>query len=196
MVAISAAAHSVGIFVMGVPTCGRSRGLSRHQTSLMHNHRRKLGGCLSWWRALLSNFSIRFLNSLTYHPILLALLESRSFDEGLRFMVYQRADDAGFYCSFWDIWCNDNTPIHDTWNPPIGLYGWMLHKCVLQKVCNRHFLTMNWCLYGEQKQCIVPEEEWSTFISTLKKPLPTTFRINGRYAVLIMCIWNQISTIS
>ncbi len=100
------------------------------------------------------------------------------------------------YCSFWEIWCNDNTPIHDTWNPPIELYGWMLHKCVLQKNCNRHFLTMNWCLYGEQKQCIVPEEEWSTFISTLKKPLPTTFRINGRYAVLIMCIWNQISTIS
>ncbi|KAH9558782.1 hypothetical protein CY35_06G025200 [Sphagnum magellanicum] len=30
-----------------------------------------------------------------------------------------------------------------------------------------------------KKQCIVPEEEWSTFISTLKKPLPTTFRING-----------------
>lgn len=30
-----------------------------------------------------------------------------------------------------------------------------------------------------QKQKIVPEEEWETFIATLRKPLATTFRING-----------------
>lgn len=29
-------------------------------------------------------------------------------------------------------------------------------------------------------QGIVPEGEWDAFIQTLRKPLPTTFRINGR----------------
>ena len=30
-----------------------------------------------------------------------------------------------------------------------------------------------------QKQQIVPEGEWNTFLKTLRTPLPTTFRING-----------------
>lgn len=38
----------------------------------------------------------KVLNSLISRPILLTLLESRSFDESLRFMVYQRADNVGF----------------------------------------------------------------------------------------------------
>ena len=29
-------------------------------------------------------------------------------------------------------------------------------------------------------QGIVPEGEWDAFMETLRKPLPTTFRINGR----------------
>jgi 16S rRNA C967 or C1407 C5-methylase (RsmB/RsmF family) len=33
--------------------------------------------------------------------------------------------------------------------------------------------------YKAQK--IVPEEEWDAFIECLKTPLPTSFRINGRY---------------
>jgi len=35
-------------------------------------------------------------------------------------------------------------------------------------------------LVDKQKQKLVPEEEWDSFIAALRKPLPTTFRINGR----------------
>jgi hypothetical protein len=31
-----------------------------------------------------------------------------------------------------------------------------------------------------QEQQIVPEEEWDSFMSMLRKPLPATFRINAR----------------
>lgn len=30
-----------------------------------------------------------------------------------------------------------------------------------------------------QRQGIIPESEWDTFLATLRKTLPTTFRING-----------------
>ena len=39
-----------------------------------------------------------------------------------------------------------------------------------------------------QKQRIVPEEEWDAFIMTLRKPLPTTFRINGRYVQRLLLL--------
>ena len=31
-----------------------------------------------------------------------------------------------------------------------------------------------------QEQQIIPEEEWDDFMSMLRKPLPSTFRINAR----------------
>ena len=47
-------------------------------------------------------------------------------------------------------------------------------------------------------QGIVPEEEWDAFITQLRTPLPTTFRINGRgkFAADLRNSWSRTSSAS